>query len=152
MTITVTTPDYESDLLTILAAALPSAMITTPGSTCNAWPGNERPDGTGTGIPTAAYFVQYVTTAYDRNNDGPIRTVTVTVTIRGPKNSDTATRNRAVAVHDAGASFGFNNNQFVGASGTRYFDLAAVSLIDVGPDKSTDNVYFNVDFEMKHAG
>lgn len=150
MTITVTTPDYETDLLTILAAAAPSQLITS-GASRNAWIGNERPS-VDSGIPQQSSFFGYIATAYDQDNDGPIRIVTVSVLVRGGKNGDSATKTKARAIHDAGSSYGFNNPQFTGASGTRYFNLRAVGLHDVGPNPSSDAYYMSIDFEMSHAG
>lgn len=149
MTVTVVTPDVEGDVLAILAADPGTSALVTPN--VNAFVGEERPSSGGAGIPMQAIFVRNYATSYDHDNDSLIRIFQVTTTIRGGRNGETAANAKARAIHDVIASFGFNNTQFIGTSGARYFDLQVTGFNYVGPGE-TDATYYTVDAEISFGG
>lgn len=140
------TPNVADDLAKLAASkgSLSAYVITTVGSTRNAWPGPERPSK-GSDVPLQATFWEVAGGTTEPHNDGKSRKIEVQCLLRGKRGDYGATLTKANAIYDAIDQ----NGPFTGASGAEYLDVTAVEStpIPLGPGES-DAEYFALNFHV----
>lgn len=116
-----TTPDIEEDVLQRISS-LAGADVDVAGSDRNAWSGPIRPSHE-SGIPMKAVFVRLTGGGTSLHNDGRLRALEVTVTIRSEPQQYEEARARAHRIYDAVDLSG----AFTGSSGKSYYDMLCLS-------------------------
>ncbi len=133
---TLPTPDVESDLAALLAAALPSDLNNATGDAArNTWPGPVRP----TSDVGCEVFVTEFSGTTSIDNDGRYRRMSVQITVRSPSNDYGAGIILARKVHDALDL----HAAFTGASGAQYMEIRAQlsGPNPIGPDENDQHVF-----------